>query len=329
MSGFRSVLFVGALLFSGSALAQGCTQAEPQEATIQTREHWQLVWSDEFDGQAIDAEKWSHEIDCWGGGNDERQCYTDWPENSRVEDGCLVITARLDGAAGPAWPEQMRGQEGIDASEVKEQLFTSARIRTKNKAEWTYGRVEVRAKLPEGQGLWPAIWMLPTDEVYGQWALSGEIDIVEAVNLGEPCRSCRGGIENQIHGTIHYGGKWPENKYMGNDATLPNTDDGEQGFNVFAIEWTEDRIDWFLNGERYGRITSRRWSPLLGGRNGNKSAPFDQRFHLIMNLAVGGNFPESQNEGGVTLQGFPRDMLVDWVRVYQCPTDETGKACRS
>ena len=329
MSGFRRLLMAGLVSSITCLPAYACSNLDEQVNDVAQTGAWQIVWSDEFDGADIDASKWSHEVDCWGGGNDERQCYTNWPENSSVKDGCLAIIARLEPSAGPAWPEHMRSNEDVDASEVKEQPFTSARLRTKGKAEWTYGRVEVRAKLPAGQGSWPAVWMLPTDEVYGSWALSGEIDIVESVNLGEPCRTCRGRKENQIHGTIHYGGKWPENKYFGHDAKLSVGEDGEQEFHVFAVEWTEGRIDWFLDGERYGRITNRKWSPLFGGANGNRNAPFDQRFHLIMNLAVGGNFPESQNEGGVTLDGFPREMLVDWVRVYQCPADDTGKACRS
>lgn len=291
---------------------------------------WRLAWSEEFGGDKIDAQTWSHEIDCWGGGNSERQCYTNFPENSRVEGGCLIITARLETVAGPAWPAHLRGREGHDAKEVKEQPFSSARLTTKNKADWKYGRFEVRARLPEGQGVWPAIWMLPTEEIYGPWALSGEIDIIEAVNLGTRCKTCKGGIENEIHGTIHYGGKWPQNKFIGKETQLPAVPPGGQEFHVFAVEWTEGRIDWFLDGRRYHSVTSSAWSPLIGGLAGKKEAPFDQRFHLLINLAVGGDWPERENEGGVLFKAFPAELLVDWVRVYDCPADPaSSKACRS
>lgn len=320
----RTTALAGAALFASAAFpaAAACTTGTP---TATDAGPWQLVWSDEFDGTTIDPEKWSHQVDCWGGGNEERQCYVDWPENSSVDGGCLTVTARLDPTSGPAWPEHLRGKEGFDASETKDQLFTSARLHTKHKAEWTYGRIEVRARLPEGQGLWPAIWMLPTDETYGPWALSGEIDIVEAVNLGTPCETCPGGTEDRIHGTIHYGGEFPENNYIGNEAHLSGLAEGGQDFHVFAVEWTEGRIDWFLDGKPYGHVTRRRWGSLLGNRN----APFDQDFHLLINLAVGGHWPESVNTGGVEFSAFPAELEVDWVRVYTCPDDETAKACRS
>jgi len=328
MRSLLSIVFLG-IFFSpiSAAQAQDCVESTNDHHTPSNG--WRMVWSDEFDGTELDASKWSHEVDCWGGGNNERQCYVDWPENTHVADGCLVMTARLETVAGPAWPEHMRSNPDIDATEIKEQLFSSARIRTKGKAEWTYGRIEIRAKLPDGQGLWPAIWMLPTDEIYGAWAKSGEIDIVEAVNLGAECKKCKGKRENHIHGTIHYGAEWPNNRYKGNDTVLGVAESGEQKFHIFAVEWTEGRITWFLDGEAYGSISRRSWSPLIGGINGNKNAPFDQPFHLIMNVAVGGNWPESVNEGGVVFDAFPASMLVDWVRVYQCTDDETGKSCRS
>ncbi len=320
--------FIGLITISILSIApvHACTG---QDEYHPKQDGWSLVWSDEFDGDTIDTAKWSHEIDCWGGGNDERQCYVDWPENSYVSDGCLTIAANLEPVTGPAWPEHIRAKGEVDPTETKDQLFTSARLRTKNKAEWTYGRVEVRAKLPAGQGLWPAIWMLPTEEIYGAWALSGEIDIVEAVNLSTPCKSCRGGQENRVHGTIHYGGEWPQNKYKGNPARLTNNEDGSQKFHVFAVEWSEGRIRWFLDGKPYGTINSRGWSPLIGGLDGKREAPFDQPFHLILNLAVGGTWPEAENEKGVALDIFPAEMQVDWIRVYECAGDLTAKACRS
>lgn len=292
---------------------------------------WRLVWSDEFDGGAIDPERWSHEIDCWGGGNEERQCYTAFPQNSRVEDGCLIIEAHLGEATGPALPERMRADASPEeAAATRTQPFTSARLTTAQSAAWQYGRIEVRARLPEGQGTWPAIWMLPADDYYGPWAASGEIDIMEAVNLGEQCRECRGRIENRMFGTLHFGDVWPQNTYQNRETTLPTAEDGSQLFHVFAIEWTEGRVEWFLNGESYGSLDRRRWRTASDAARGNPNAPFDKPFFLILNLAIGGHLAESRNVGGVRLEGFPKSMDVDWVRVYDCPTDpDTARACRT
>ncbi|MBR9825294.1 MAG: glycoside hydrolase family 16 protein [Alphaproteobacteria bacterium] len=292
---------------------------------------WRLAWSDEFDAEQIDFTRWNREVDCWGGGNEERQCYTPFDQNSRLEEGCLVIEAHLGEAEGPAWPEHLRDDLTEEQlAETNRQPFTSARLNTRNKGDWRYGRIEVRARLPEGQGTWPAIWMLPTDEVYGGWALSGEIDILEAVNLGEECRECDGRIENRMFGTLHFGGAWPENVYQNRNTTLPMEPGEEQDFHVFAIEWTEGEVEWFLDGESYGSLTPRNWrtdSPLA---DGNPNAPFDQRFFLILNLAIGGHLAESRTLGGVRVEGYPRQFLIDWVRVYDCPGDlETARACAS
>lgn len=320
---------VAGLLSTAFATATAC---ETTPAPEQLEGGWNLVWSDEFNGDAIDMTKWSHEMDCWGGGNNELQCYVPWEENSFVKDGCLSMVAKFEGVdalEGPAWPASMREKENpdIDPAETKKQSFSSSRLRTKGKAEWKYGRIEARARVPLGQGLWSAIWMLPTDEIYGPWALSGEIDIMEAVNIGAKCRECRGKKENRVLGTIHYGGEWPQNTYKGKNTRLPKPDEnGDYGFNTYAVEWTEGQIEWFLNGKSYGKFSNRAWSPMISS---NRNAPFDQQFHLIMNLAIGGDLAGQKNETGVDLNGWPKTMQVDWVRVYQCDGDETGKACRS
>src|SRR5690606_12891413 len=124
---------------------------------------WQLVWADEFDGNALDLQRWEWEVNARGGGNNELQYYTDRPENTRVEGGLLTLTARKETFTGPEGTRE----------------YTSARIRTKGKGDWKYGRIEVRARMPVGQGIWPAIWMMPTHDTYGGWAGSGEIDIME------------------------------------------------------------------------------------------------------------------------------------------------------
>lgn len=310
-------------------LALSSPVVSAQEAPGPADSPWRLVWADEFDGDSIDPERWNLEQDCWGGGNAERQCYTAFEENARIEDGKLVIEARLGEARGPALPAHLRaGASAEERQATTAQPFTSARLNTRDKGDWRYGRIEVRAQLPVGQGSWPAIWMLPTDEVYGGWAASGEIDILEAVNLGEPCRECRGDVENRVFGTLHYGGEWPENTYQNRETTLPPSENGEQDFHVFAVEWSEGRIEWFLDGESYGYLTQRRWRSSSEAARGRPFAPFDQRFHLILNLAVGGHLAEGRNVGGVRVEAFPQQFIVDWVRVYDCPQDlETAQAC--
>jgi beta-glucanase (GH16 family) len=245
-------------------------------------EQWKLVWSDEFDGTTLDYSKWEAEVNAFGGGNQELQMYTDRKENLRVEEGKLVIEARKD-------------QPEINGT-IRE--YSSARIRSKHRGDWKYGKFEVRAKLPGGQGVWPAIWMLPTDQVYGTWANSGEIDIMEF----------KGQEPNIVWGTLHHGKKWPENKHTSGKMKLAKgnfTDD----FHNFAIEWEEGVIRWYVDGELYQ--TQKEWSS--GG--GKYPAPFDQRFHMILNLAIGGNF--LGNPDATT--PFPRQYLVDYVRVYQRP----------
>ena len=150
-------------------------------------EAWTLVWADEFEGDAIDSSKWTFDVDCWGGGNSERQCYTDDPRNAYVEGGMLKIVARKGASTGPAFPPYLQ-DTAAKRSATKTQPYSSARMVTKGKAAWKYGRIDVRAKLPQGQGTWPAIWMLPEDNVYGGWAMSGEIDIHGSGQLGHSLR---------------------------------------------------------------------------------------------------------------------------------------------
>ena len=249
---------------------------EPDPAEI---EGWNLIWRDEFDGNSIDSSKWEHEVNAWGGGNNELQYYTASSANSRVIDGKLIIEAR----AG-----SYTGDEGT-------RDYTSARLRTLNKGDWLYGRMEGRMKLPTGQGSWPAFWMLPTDWAYGGWAASGEIDIMELVGH-EP---------STVHGTLHYGGEWPQNTYSGEGYSINGSfaDD----FHVFAVEWDPGEIRWYVDGVHYQTQTN--WYSSAGAY----PAPFNQRFHIILNVAVGGNWPG--NPDATTF--FPQLMEVDYVRVYQ------------
>ena len=291
---------------------------------------WRLVWSDEFDGTAINSDNWTHEVNCLGGGNQEKQCYTDTAENSFVSDGMLKIVAK-------------------QAAEGAEQPYTSARMTTQNKVDIQYGRIEMRAKLPKGQGSWPAFWMMPTDSVYGGWPKSGEVDIMEAVNLGTA--RADGSAEKNIYGTIHYGAG-PASDFTG-AAHTPSTSPADS-FNTYAIEWQEGEIRWYFNNVLYATqrqselrttadgtvlgLSHRGWYAELydvaTGQLGTdySPAPFDQDFFLILNVAVGGSWPESVNEGGIDADAFAegQTLEVDYVRVYQCSADPiTGRGCET
>ena len=240
---------------------------------------YQVVWEDNFDGNTLDLTKWTPMIgtgcpNVCGWGNNELQYYR--AENATVANGMLTITARRENFGG--------------------QQYTSARLRTLNKGDWKYGRFEMRAKLPAGQGMWPAFWLLPSDFAYGGWAASGEIDVMENVGF-EP---------NRVHGTIHYGAPWPGNTYSGGSRTLPSGTFYDS-FHDFAVEWDELEFRWYLDGQLY-HVESSWWSS-----GGTYPAPFDQRFHILVNLAVGGDWPGSPNDS----TPFPARYEIDYVRVLQ------------
>jgi beta-glucanase (GH16 family) len=227
----------------------------------------------------VDLQKWSFQNgdgcdigpDLCGWGNNELQWYQ--AQNAVVEDGILKIIAKRESQGGKA--------------------YTSSRMRTINKGDWTYGRFEASIKLPTGQGLWPAFWMLPTREVYGKWPQSGEIDIVELVGH-EP---------NIAHATIHYGNIWPNNQSSTNIFELASGIFNDE-FHEFAVEWEPNVIRWYIDGYLYSTKT----------RNdiGGFRWPFDQDFHFLLNVAVGGNWPGNPSSSTV----FPQTMEVDYVRVY-------------
>lgn len=251
------------------------------EVTEKAPVELQLVWADEFDEPGLpDTAKWSYDVgdgcpDICGWGNNELQYYTERrPENARVEDGHLIIEAR---------------RENYETRE-----YTSARLVTREKGDWLYGRIEVRAELPSGLGTWPAIWMLPTDWAYGGWPKSGEIDIMEHVGY-EP---------DSIYGTVHTEAyNHTLGTQRGGQLFVP---DCEQAFHVYAIDWTPDQIDWYVDDQLYHSF------PNEG--SGYEVWPFDQPFHLIMNIAVGGNWGGNR---GVAEDIWPQRMTVDYVRVYQ------------
>ncbi|MGQ7869765.1 family 16 glycosylhydrolase [Sunxiuqinia sp. sy24] len=230
-----------------------------------------LVWSDEFstDG-APSEERWGYDTGGGGWGNNELQTYTNTRANSWVENGNLYIKA-------------------IKSSNN----WTSARLITKGKGDWLYGRIEVRAKLPLGKGTWPAIWMLPTDWEYGGWPASGEIDIMEHVGY-DP------GV---VHGTIHteaYNHGIGTQK--GGSITI---DDAMANFHVYAMEWTDETMRWYVDDELYFTFNNENKT--------YKEWPFDKRFHLLLNIAIGGNWGGAE---GIDPNLTEATMTVDYVRVY-------------
>ena len=244
----------------------------------QSKKDYSLVWSDEFDYSGLpDAMKWSWDVDgnASGWGNKEAQFYTkDRIQNAAVKDGFLTITAIK---------EDFQGKK-----------YTSARLVTKSKGDWLYGRVEVRAKLPEGRGMWPAIWMLPTDWEYGGWPASGEIDIMENVGYDPYVIVASAHTKSYNH---------VQRTQKNNKITIQNcyTD-----FHVYALEWEASEYRVFVDDQLYFTFKNE--------GTGFKEWPFDKKFHLLLNLAVGGNWGGSK---GVDDTIFPRSMVVDYVRVYQ------------
>lgn len=231
----------------------------------------ELVWEENFNGDRLNTANWNFELgdgcpDRCGWGNNERQTYT--ARNHRVEDGFLYISARKEG-------------EG----------YTSTRITTENKQEFTYGRVEARVKLPVGTGVWPAFWMLGANMDEVGWPLCGEIDIMEYVGR-EP---------GTLYTTLHTKDSHGNSK---NSRKAP-VQDLEVGFHVFAIEWTETEIAFFVDDQHFYTFNPEERSV--------ETWPFDQPFYIILNLAIGGNFGGSEIDDSI----FPVEYVVDYVRVYQ------------
>ncbi len=261
------------------------TIAVPEPLPIAADEGWELVWHDEFDGDTIDESNWTYDIGGWGWGNGEAQYYTERRENSRVDNGLLVIEARQE--------------------QFEESYYTSARLRTQGLQEFKYGRVEARIKVPVGSGLWPAFWMLgahfdkDSDDPANHWPNVGEIDVMEHVGR-EPDL-----IVGTVHGPGYSGamgmGKWNRQTY-----------DIAEEFHTYAVEWDEEGIRWFYDGEQYHTMTP--------ADVGDREWVFDHEFFLIVNLAVGGTFP-----GPIDFDlEFPVYLYVDHVRVYQQTAEATS-----
>lgn len=270
------------LLWSFLGLEQRCSIAPKVASTAESKT---LIWSDEFEQPGLpDSTKWGYDYgtgcpNICGWGNNELEFYTARRlENARVAGGMLIIEAHREDWEGKA--------------------YTSARLVSKGKGDWKYGRFEARIKCPKGLGTWAAFWMLPTDWAYGGWPNSGEIDIMEHV----------GYVPDTVYATAHTSAftnmKGTENTRA---FYLPDT---ESTFHVYAVEWRANRMDFFVDDVRFNTFvnlhkTSAEW-------------PYDQRFHLLLNLAVGGNWGGKK---GVAEDIWPRKMEVDYVRVYALPTE--------
>ncbi|GAB4032577.1 glycoside hydrolase family 16 protein [Spirosoma gilvum] len=273
----KTLLITNFLVLAASLAFRSPDVSIPTKHSIGS-ENYKLVWSDEFTEPGLpDSTKWSYEVGGNGWGNNELQYYTARrPENARIEKDKLIIEARKE-----AW-------EG--------KSYTSARLVTKGKVEWKHGRIEALAKLPAGRGTWPAVWMLGSDISKVGWPRSGEIDIMEHVGF-DP------GV---VHGTIHteaynHGKKTQK----GQQVAVKNV---STDFHLYAIEWTADKIDFFVDSQKYYTVEK----AVLGKEV--TQWPFEQPFFLILNMAVGGNWG---GQKGVDESIWPQRMEVDYVRVYQ------------
>lgn len=316
----KAGMLAAALLLVGAAPPPAPLVTAPLEGA-----GWELVWADEFEGKTLDRSKWTPEISCWGGGNNERQCYTDRPENIAVENGLLLLKARKERFTGPARPPEI----AEDPNPRLTQAYTSGKVRTIGKHAWRYGRIEVRAKVPPGQGTWPAVWMMPDNPAYGPWPRSGEIDILEAVNIGAKCKACEGGRgENRTISALHFGDFAPQNRFVDSRTALPDLALPSEDFHVYAVEWGEGLIRFLVDDRVHLTVTADQWSTAAPAAKGNRAAPFDQPFYIMANLAVGGRLSEENNAKGLAAKSFPAQFAIDWIRVYRCGSDPgTGRAC--
>jgi beta-glucanase (GH16 family) len=244
---------------------------------------WTLVWSDEFsrpDGSSPDPTKWTYDLGGKGWGNHELESYTNRPENAHIEKGNLVVTAQK---------ETYTGTDGMARD------YTSARLKTQGLFTQTYGRIEARIKIPGGQGMWPAFWMLGEDIPTVGWPKCGEIDIME--NIGkEPAT---------IHGSLHGPSTTAHTSDLTSTFTLPEGGSFSDDSHIYAVEWSPDTARFYVDANLYATFRSSDWP--AGGK-----WVFDHPFFIILNLAIGGDWPGSPDAS----TKFPQSMLVDYVRVY-------------
>jgi beta-glucanase (GH16 family) len=239
---------------------------------------YSLAWSDEFNSGALGTAAWSNQNgdgcpNICGWGNNELEFYTDRPDNLFFQDGKLIIEGKKEAFSGRS--------------------YTSSKILTSGKKTFKYGRIDIRAILPKGKGIWPALWLLPQNNVYGGWPTSGEIDLMELVGH-EP---------NKVYGTAHYG-PGPGSISISRGYTLPSGNFSDQ-FHVFSLEWKQDQLKWYVDNNLYSTVNK--------ADIGSSTWPFNEDFFLIFNLAVGGNWPGNPDASTY----FPQWMIVDYIRVYQ------------
>lgn len=241
-------------------------------------EGWKLIWADEFNYVGLpDSTKWGYDVGGNGWGNDESQYYTFKKlENARVENGVLIIEAH---------------KQAVDSKN-----YSSARLISKGKGDWTYGRFDIKARLPKGRGTWPAIWMLPTVWNYGNggWPDNGEIDIMEHVGFHH----------GYIHGSIHCHSYYWKNNTQKTDTTIVS--DASEAFHIYSLEWNADSIKTLVDNKVFFVATN--------DNSGWQGWPFNKDFHLLLNLAVGGAWGGAK---GIDDTIFPQRMEIDYVRVYQ------------
>ncbi len=264
--------FLTALLFTTGCFFTAC---QPKTTPTATAKDWKLVWSDELNYKGSpDTTKWNYDTGGHGFGNNELQYYTPpRPENARVENGHLIIEARKE-----TWENK---------------AYTSAKLITKGKGDWTYGRITVKAKLPKGTGTWPAIWMLASTPDL-QWPDDGEIDIMEHV----------GHDEGKIHASVHT--KKYNHVIRTQKTATTQVPDATAAFHEYTIEWTPEQITAFVDDKLYFTFNN--------DHSGKDAWPYDSPFYLILNIAVGGNWG---GQKGVDDSIFPQIMEVDYVRIYQ------------
>ena len=262
---------------------------QTQQSAVPEISGYQLLWNDEFNGTEMDTAIWNYQEQAPGWVNNELQMYTKSEDNVFVSDGALVIKA-------------------IDTKDdAGKDYYTSGKVTTRHKEDFMYGKIVVRAKVPEGQGLWPAIWMMPTDELkYGNWPLCGEIDIMEV--LGNDTKTA--------YSTIHYGEPHTQQQGMLTLTKGSFSDD----FHEYSLEWEPGEMRFYIDGELVKKVND--WFTAVQGLNEKPyPAPFNQKFYLQMNLAVGGNWPGNPDE---TTDFSKAEFLVDYVRVYQKPEYDTN-----
>jgi beta-glucanase (GH16 family) len=235
-----------------------------------------LAWADEFNGSSLSTTDWSFENgdgcpNICGWGNNELEYYR--PDNLSFQDGKLIIEARKENFGGKS--------------------YTSSKILTRGKKVFKFGRIDIRAKLPKGKGIWPAFWLLPQNNTFGGWPRSGEIDLMEMIGH-QPATT---------YGTLHFG-PGPGSTQLGRNFSLPSGNFNDQ-FHVFSLIWKQDQLQWLVDGNVFSTYTKADF--------GTNNYPFNEDFFLIFNLAVGGNWPGSPDAATV----FPQWLIVDYVRVYQ------------